>query len=140
MRFFRESCRFLCIPLAVLMMLISAPWTTVSAALVTTDQVVGATASDTASANREKIVQFLQQESVRKQLTAMGVQPAEVEARLAALSPNELAQLAGRIDQMPAGQSTIGIIIGAALIIFLVLLITDIVGITDVFPFVKKHR
>jgi hypothetical protein len=122
------------------MMLISAPWTTVSAALVTTDQVVGATATDTASANREKIVQFLQQESVRKQLTAMGVQPAEVEARLAALSPNELAQLAGRIDQMPAGQGAIGAIVVAALIIFLVLLILDIVGITDVFPFVKKHR
>ena len=41
---------------------------------------------------------------------------------------------------MPAGQGAIGVIIGAALIIFLVLLITDIVGITDVFPFVKKHR
>jgi len=138
MRFFRESCRFLCIPLAVLMMLISAPWTTVSAALVTTDQVISRT--DTVSADREKIAHFLQQDAVRKQLTAMGVQPAEVEARVAALSPNELAQIAGRIDQMPAGQSTIGIIIGAALIIFLVLLITDITGITDVFPFVKKHR
>jgi hypothetical protein len=140
MRFFRESCRFLCIPLAVLMMLMSAPWSTVRAALVTTDEVIGTTATDTASADREKIVHFLQQESVRKQLTAMGVQPAQVEARLAALSPNELAQIAGRIDQMPAGQGTIGIIIGAALIIFLVLLITDLVGVTDVFPFVKKHR
>src|SRR6185369_15798113 len=86
MRFFRESCRFLCIPLAVLIMLISAPWTTVSAALVTTDQVISR--SDTVSADREKIAHFLQQDAVRKQLTAMGVQPAEVEARVAALSPN----------------------------------------------------
>jgi hypothetical protein len=70
----------------------------------------------------------------------MGVEPAEVEARLAALSPAELAQLSDRIDQLPAGQGTVGIIIGAALIVFLVLLITDIAGYTDIFPFVKKKN
>ena len=138
MRFFRESCRFLCLPLAALMILVSAPLSTVHAALVTTDEVVADPIA--ASADREKIVNFLQQGAVRDRLVAMGVKPSEVEARLAALSPAELAQISDRIDQMPAGQSTIAVVVGAILIIFLVLLITDLVGLTDVFPFVKSQR
>jgi hypothetical protein len=70
----------------------------------------------------------------------MGVDPSQVEARLAALSPAELAQLSARIDQMPAGGDGIGAVVVAILIVFLVLLITDLAGLTDVFPFVKKHR
>jgi hypothetical protein len=38
------------------------------------------------------------------------------------------------MDEMPAG----GSIVGAAVLIFLVLLVTDIVGWTDVYPFVNK--
>jgi hypothetical protein len=44
------------------------------------------------------------------------------------------------IDNMPAGGSAVGIIVGAILIVFVILLITDLTGLTDVFPFVKKHR
>ena len=138
MRFFRESCRFLCLPLAALMILVSAPLSTVHAALVTTDEVVADPIA--ASADREKIVNFLQQGAVRDRLVAMGVKPSEVEARLAALSPAELAQISDRIDQMPAGQSTVAVVVSAILIIFLVLLVTDLVGLTDVFPFTKKPR
>ena len=139
MRFFRESCRFLCLPLAALMLVVSAPWsTTVQAALVTTDQVMTEPAA--VAGNREKVVHFLQQDAVREHLVAMGVDPSEVEARLAALSPAELAQLSARIDQMPAGGDGLGAVVVAILIVFLVLLITDLAGLTDVFPFVKKHR
>ena len=139
MRFFRESCRFLCLPLAALMLVVSAPWsTTVQAALVTTDQVMTDPAA--VAGNREKVVHFLQQDAVREHLVAMGVDPSEVEARLAALSPAELAQLSARIDQMPAGGDGLGAVVVAILIVFLVLLITDLAGLTDVFPFVKKHR
>jgi len=139
MRFFRESCRFLCLPLAALILVVSAPWsTTVQAALVTTDQVMTDPAA--VAGNREKVVHFLQQDAVREHLLAMGVDPSQVEARLAALSPAELAQLSARIDQMPAGGDGIGAVVVAILIVFLVLLITDLAGLTDVFPFVKKHR
>lgn len=139
MRFFRESCRFLCLPLAALMLLVSMPWSiSAHAALVTTDQVVSDSAA--VAGDREKVVRFLQQDAVREQLVAMGVDPSEAEARLAALSPAELAQLSARIDQMPAGQGAIGAVVFAILIIFLVLLLTDLLGVTDVFPFVKKNR
>jgi hypothetical protein len=44
------------------------------------------------------------------------------------------------LDELPAGEGAgaIGVIVGAILIIFLVLLVTDLLGLTDVFPFVKK--
>jgi hypothetical protein len=143
MRFFRESCRFLCVPLAALMFLASAPWFSAQAALIGSDQVIADPAASTlaaAAADREKVVNFLRQDGVREQMVSMGVDPSEVEARLAALSPAELSKLSDRIDAMPAGQSAIGVVVGALLIIFLVLLVTDLIGLTDVFPFVNSQR
>lgn len=79
---------------------------------------------------------YLQRDEVRDQLIAQGVDPAQVERRIAAMSDQEIRTLAGRIDQLPAG----GDVVGAAVIVFLVLLMTDILGYTDIFPFVKKPR
>ena len=45
-----------------------------------------------------------------------------------------------RLDQLPAGGGAVGAVVGAALLVFLILLLTDILGFTDVFPFVKKQR
>lgn len=137
MRFFRKSCRYLCLPLAILVLLVSGPLSSVHAAIVTTEQIIG---DQAASGGRDTVARFLQLDAVRDQLASMGVDPAEVEARLAALSDAEITQIAGTIDEMPAGQGSIGIVVGALLIIFLVLLVTDIAGITDIFPFVNKSR
>jgi hypothetical protein len=43
------------------------------------------------------------------------------------------------IENMPAGGDTVGIVVVTLLVVFIVLLITDLVGLTHVFPFVKKH-
>jgi hypothetical protein len=125
------------------MFLASAPWFSAQAALIGSDQVIADPAASTlaaAAADREKVVNFLRQDGVREQMVSMGVDPSEVEARLAALSPAELSKLSDRIDAMPAGQSAIGVVVGALLIIFLVLLVTDLIGLTDVFPFVNSQR
>ena len=60
------------------------------------------------------------------------------EARVAALSDEEIEKIAGRIDELPAGQGAVGAIIGAAVLIFIILLITDLIGLTSVFGFTKK--
>ena len=77
-------------------------------------------------------------EDVQQQLTLLGVDPDEAAERVAGLSDEELRQIAGQLDELPAGESTVGILVGAALIVFLVLLITDLQGLMDVFSFVKK--
>jgi hypothetical protein len=68
---------------------------------------------------------------------AQGVDPLEAQARVASLSDAEAVRLAGQVEHLPAGGNAIGVIVGAAVLVFIVLLITDILGYTDVFPFVK---
>src|SRR3954471_13528096 len=77
----------------------------VHAGLVSTDAAV-------ASADRERITGFLERAEVRAQLQAQGADPADVKARVAALTDEEAAQLAGRIDSLPAGgTSVLGVIL-----------------------------
>ena len=90
--------------------------------------------------DRERIVTLLERADVRLQLEAHGVSPDEVKARIAALTDAEAAQLAGKLDELPAGGDGVGALIGALLIVFLVLLITDILGLTKVFPFTKPMK
>ena len=90
-----------------------------------------------ASAERGRIASMLERADVRAQLEAYGVRAADVKARVAALTDEEAAQLAGKLDSLPAGGDGI---IGALLLIFVVLLITDILGLTKVFPFTKPIK
>ena len=92
------------------------------------------------SAARERIATLLERRDVRTQLEAYGVNPADVQARIAALTDNEAAQLAARLGDMPAGADAGASLIGALLVIFIVLLITDILGVTKVFPFTKPIK
>ena len=127
--------KFVAIALASLMVMNIAPMGLAQAKMVTTDQVLEQ--SDPAS-DREKVRNFLLREDVRDQLVTLGIDPQEAESRVSGLSDAEIQQIAGRIDELPAGEG-LGVVVGAILIIFLVLLITDILGVTDVFPFVKKN-
>jgi len=67
---------------------------------------------------------------VREQMVALGVDPAEVEGRLGALTGMELATLAGSIKEAPAGGDSALAIIG---IVFLVLLVLELTGTIDIF-------
>jgi hypothetical protein len=86
---------------------------------------------------RERIATMLERADVQAQLQAHGVSPGEVKARAAALTDAEAAELAARIDELPAGGVSI---LGAVLLVFLVLLLTDILGYTKVFPFTKPMK
>lgn len=101
------------------------------AAMVETDQVV------LASSDRARMADLVDRVDVQAQLKAYGVSAADVKARVAALTDDEAAELAARIDSAPAGG--IGIL-GAILVVFLVLLITDILGFTKIFPFTRSVR
>jgi hypothetical protein len=97
------------------------------AALVATD----------AALERQRLAGLLARAEVQQQLRAYGVEPGEARARVAALTDAEAAQLVSNIDELPAGG--VGIV-GAIVLVFLVLLVTDILGYTKVFPFTKPIR
>ncbi len=101
------------------------------AAMVRTDEVIARTASV-----QDRVRGLLARQDVRDALTARGVDPRQVDARVNALTDDEAQMLAQRIDQLPAG----GEIIGVLFAIFIILLITDILGLTKVFPFTRPIR
>lgn len=92
------------------------------------------------SAAHQQLTSLLDRRDVRAQLEAYGVNPADVSTRVAALSDDEAAQLANRIGQLPVGGDGVEALIGALLLVFIVLLITDILGFTKVFPFTKPIK
>lgn len=83
---------------------------------------------------RDRIHETLNREDVKAKLVSLGVEPSQVQARVDALTDDEAQRLAKNLDEMPAG----GEIVGALVFIFIVLLITDLLGVTDVFSFTKK--
>ena len=71
----------------------------------------------------------LARDQVRAQFVALGVDPAQVDTRVAALTDSELRTLAGKISEAPAGADALAVI-G---IVFVVLLILEMVGVIDIF-------
>ncbi|APX94933.1 hypothetical protein BWR19_06995 [Halomonas sp. 1513] len=108
----------------------AAPQAAPSSAMVTTQDALSA---DQVSADRERINEMLSRQDVQDQLVAQGVDPADVEARVAALSDAEVRQMAEQLDDLPAGAS----VVGALVFIFVLLLVTDLLGLTNVFPFTR---
>lgn len=88
-----------------------------------------------ASEQRQQLQEFLARGDIRTQMVEMGVDPAEAQARVDRLSDQEVVTASKHMQQLPAGGDSF---IGAIVFIFLVLLLTDILGFTNVFPFVKK--
>lgn len=103
--------------------------------MISTEQVIqNADSSD----DRAKIEAFLAREDVQKELIQLGVDPQEAADRVTSLTDQEVRQIAGHLEELPAGEGAVGAVVGAAVLIFLVLLITDLLGLTDVFPFVRR--
>ena len=138
MRGWQTAFKLTALTMAVVMTIVSLPGGLAQAGLVETEQVV---AESAASADRARVVSFLLREDVREQMIRLGVRPDEAIARVAALSDAELQRITGHLDTLPAGQfgPPEALIITAA-VIFLILLILDIAGVTDIFPFIKKTK
>lgn len=100
----------------------------VQAAMVTTPDVLQ---SQQTEYDRQQLVELLDREDVQKQLLDYGVAPEQVKDRVSKMTDAEVAQLNEQIADMPAGG-----ILGAILLIFVVFIITDVIGATDIFSFV----
>jgi hypothetical protein len=92
-----------------------------------------------AVSSHEKVNQFVGREDVAKTFEFMGVDPKMVEQRIALMSDDEILKISSEIDTLPAG-GDLGGIVGAVVFVFVVLLITDILGLTKVFGFTRSVR
>lgn len=105
------------------------------AGLVPTDSVLSNAPTSPAHA---RVATWLDRDDVKAELLARGVNPEQVLARVNSLTDAEANLLAANIDQLPAGGDGLSSLLGLAVLVFLVLLFTDIMGWTSVFPFTKK--
>lgn len=102
------------------------------AAMIGTEQLL--LSAEQRPADRVHLEALLNRSDLAEQLEAAGVDRQQLLARVNALTDDEVAAINNQLDNVPAG----GDIISTAVFIFLVLLVTDILGYTDIFPFVKK--
>lgn len=122
---------FLRRPIAVLLSLLLAlaPMIPAQAAMIGNEQVIN---QHQQGQTRDSLQQLLEQQSARQQLQALGVSPDLVKSRIDSLTDSELARINRHVDTLDAG----GNILGILLVIFVVFVITDVIGATDIFPFI----
>ncbi len=101
------------------------------AGMVTTADIID---NETVQLEKQRIYQLLARDDVRTQLIEMGVNPEDAVKRVDSMTSQEVQIFSQNMQELPAGGDVLGVI----LIVFLVLLFTDIMGYTDIFPFVKK--
>ena len=137
MKGLRSNAQFLCIVMAVLMLIVSTPCPSVLAAFIDTETVLDSVRGQEA---HNKLKQFLAREDVKSALIAHGIDPVEAKKRINALSNDEVIRIANQIDQLPEGGSAAGVVLVIILVFFLVLVILDVTGTTDIFPFIKPQK
>ena len=136
MRLLRSASKASSYVLVCTLLMVHAPFNAAQAAMVGTDTLI---AEDVHVKNdRERLYTFLAREDVQTAMQVQGVSAIEAKHRVDSLSDVEVARIVGKLDQLPAGGNAVGAVVGAAVLIFLVLLFTDLLGLTDFFPFVRK--
>lgn len=83
--------------------------------------------------DRQQIKSLIARDDVQQQLIALGVDTAAAAERVDRLTDAEIAQINQRLAELPAGSGILGIL----LIIFVVFVVTDVLGATDIFPFIR---
>ena len=138
MRKIRQRSKFICVSFTILMLSISIPYQSAIAALVGTETILE---NNRINETRSYLKNALEREDVKQALQAQGINPLEARARVDSLSDKEIAQVADHMDQLPAGGDAILIfLVLIPLIVFITLVITDSLGHTDIFPFVKPKK
>jgi len=137
MKFMRQMVKPVSFFLAIFMLMISGPFQSAYAAMIGTETVLETSRGLQA---RVYLKSLLAREDVQAALVARGLDPQEAWSRIESLSDAEAINAADRFDQLPAGSGFLEALLIVAFLVFLILLITDIAGYTDVFPFVHPMK
>lgn len=117
--------KFIVTPVLIGALLFSGIVEQASAAVITTQEAMSA---DVRGAMEDEVRAAFARDDVRQAMERLGVDPADADARVAALSDAELLQLQGQVDQLPAGG-----VLAVIGVVFVVLLILELVGVTNIF-------
>lgn len=137
MKIFRTFRRWIAAPTMVLVLALFLPSAATRAAMVSTELLLASPPVPELAVpeSRDELLDFLQRTDVQAEMAALGVDVDEAIARVEVMSDEEVAQIAGRLEELPAGGHIVGIVVGSVVFVFLVLLLTDILCLTSIFPF-----
>lgn len=82
---------------------------------------------------KQQLSDLVDSEAVQQKLVSLGVSPVDAKMRIANMTNMELAEFQKQMDELPAGQGVAGVIVT----VLLVIAVLDILGVTDVYPFIK---
>lgn len=97
----------------------------VQAAVISSQQAMSAEAR---AATEADVRASLARDDVRQAMVQLGVDPSEVNGRIASLSDAELMQMHGELEKLPAGG-----VLAVVGLVFVVLLILELTGVIDIF-------
>ncbi len=103
------------------------------AAIVTNDQIIHQAQQEI---DKTTLLTMINHLDVQEQLLSMGVSSTDIKERIKQMTQEEIAQLNSQLDNLPAG----GDILGIAVLIFIVFVVTDVIGATDLFPFIHPIK
>lgn len=121
----RTMTKFFIFPLLITFFTVSSLTPLAQAVVIDTQHVL----SNQHGSAQADIDGFLAREDVQDQLVALGVDIDDARLRIAALTDQELRQLQQHINDLPAGSNALAVL-GA---LFLVLLVLELLGVTNVF-------
>ncbi len=127
---FNKSRKLAAIFMSVLLSWMGLAATTASAAMVDTSVTIS---EYSLAEDKAALKSALDRDDVRERLLDLGISIDDVDARIDALTADELASLKANMDDMPVGAGAVGLLAFVVLVFF----ITDVLGITDIFPFVN---
>ncbi|MEZ5551093.1 MAG: PA2779 family protein [Pseudomonadales bacterium] len=122
-----SALRGFCVKYLITSLLLSLTFSTAQGAVIGTQD---ALQIERGAAALERVQAILTREDARAALERFGVDPALALARVEMLTPAEAAQLADGLEALPAGSIGVIEVLG---ITALVLLILELVGVTDIF-------
>ena len=135
MKLIRQRSKLTSVFLVTLMVLLTVPFQSVLAAMIETEATLDMTAKGQEARNTIKTT--LARADAQAVLKARGIDPLEARTRVDSLTDAEAVRIADQIENLPAGGSFfIGLLVAVGVIV-IVLAITDALGYTDVFTFVR---
>jgi hypothetical protein len=82
--------------------------------------------------NKQQLIDMVNRADVQSKLVSLGVDSNQAIARINGMTDSEIAQLNDEINQAPAGG-----VVGAVLTVLAIIAILDLIGVTDVYPFIR---
>ncbi len=135
MKLIRQRSKSASVFLVTLMVLLTVPFQSVLAAMIETEATLDMTAQGQEARNTIKTI--LAREDAQAVLRAQGIDPLEARARVDSLTDAEAVRIADQIEELPAGGNfLVGLLIAVGVIV-VILAITDALGYTDVFTFIR---